>query len=39
MLQQLSVRYDQTYPDRGRNIRGLPFGTSVVSGGLLTELL
>lgn len=39
MFENLGVSWDKTYNDRGRNIRVLPFGTSVVSGGLLTELL
>ncbi|MEK6239162.1 MAG: DUF1501 domain-containing protein, partial [Planctomycetales bacterium] len=39
MLTQLGVPYDKTYEDRGRNIRLLPFDTSVVSGGMLNELL
>lgn len=39
MLGQLGIPYDKTFEIRGRNLRLLPFGTSVVSGGLLNELL
>ncbi len=34
----LGIPYDKTYVERDRNIRLLPYGTSVVSGGMLTEL-
>ncbi len=34
----LGIPYDKTYKERDRNIRLLPYGTSVVSGGMLTEL-
>lgn len=39
MLGLLGIPFDKTYPDRGRNIRVLPYGTSVVSGGMLTEIM
>jgi hypothetical protein len=39
MLGQLGIPYDKTFEIRGRNLRLLPFGTSVASGGLLSELL
>ena len=39
MMGLMGIRYDKTYPDRGRNIRLLPYGTSLVSGGLLTEIV
>jgi hypothetical protein len=39
MFGQLGIPFDRTYDVRGRNLRLLPFGTSVVSGGLLNELL
>lgn len=39
LLGQLGIPYDKTYEVRGRNLRLLPYGTSVVSGGLLRELL
>ncbi|MCP4172475.1 MAG: DUF1501 domain-containing protein [Fuerstiella sp.] len=35
---KLGIPYDKTYVERDRNIRLLPFGTSVVSGGMLDEL-
>ncbi len=35
---QLGIPYDKTYVERDRNIRLLPYGTSVVSGGMLKEL-
>jgi hypothetical protein len=38
MLGQLRIPYDRRYEVRGRNLRLLPFGTSVVSGRLLQEL-
>jgi len=38
LLSLMGIEYDKTYEDRGRNIRILPFGTGVESGGLLTEL-
>ncbi|MCA9061438.1 MAG: DUF1501 domain-containing protein [Planctomycetaceae bacterium] len=38
IMTQLGIPYDRTYVERDRNIRLLPFGTSVVSGGMLTEL-
>ncbi len=34
----LGIPYDKTYVERDRNIRLLPYGTSVVSGGMLKEL-
>ncbi len=38
MFTLLGIPYDKTYVERDRNIRLLPYGTSVVSGGMLTEL-
>lgn len=38
MMTLLGIPYDKTYVERDRNIRLLPYGTSVVSGGMLTEL-
>ncbi len=39
MLGQLGIPFDKNFEIRGRNMRLLPFGTSVVSGGMLTEIL
>ncbi|MBC8350443.1 MAG: DUF1501 domain-containing protein [Planctomycetes bacterium] len=38
MFTLLGIPYDKTYVERDRNIRLLPYGTSVVSGGMLKEL-
>ncbi|MCA9082888.1 MAG: DUF1501 domain-containing protein [Planctomycetaceae bacterium] len=38
IMTHLGIPYDKTYEERDRNIRLLPFGTSVVSGGMLNEL-
>ncbi len=38
MFTQLGIPYDKTYVERDRNIRLLPYGTSVVSGGMLKEI-
>jgi hypothetical protein len=38
LMTHLGIPYDRTYVERDRNIRLLPFGTSVVSGGMLDEL-
>ena len=38
LFKLLGIPYDKTYVERDRNIRLLPFGTSVVSGGMLSEL-
>lgn len=39
MLGMMGIGYDKTYEDDGRNIRLLPYGTSIVSGGMLEEIL
>jgi hypothetical protein len=38
IMTHLGIPYDKTYVERDRNIRLLPYGTSVVSGGMLDEL-
>lgn len=38
MFTRLGIPYDKTYVERDRNIRLLPYGTSLVSGGMLSEI-
>lgn len=38
MFTLLGIPYDKTYVERDRNIRLLPYGTSLISGGMLKEI-